>query len=518
MASVFKRVIDAIRSPSPAVERREEPALSIEEKASAAGTAIVATSVGNPVWMRRNIENFAEEGYMRNAIAFRCIQMIAQAGSFVPLLLQGKAAKEIDDHPLIDLLNRPAPNTTGVELFERLFTYLKIAGNAYVEGVGVTSRKAPPRELYSLRPDRMKIIAGRDAVPQAFEYEANGRKVDWQVDPITGECRVLHLKLFHPIDDWYGLSALEPAAFGVDRHNEAGAHNMAVLQNGAVPSGALAFKPVVIDGSAQSAPGEIIQAAEKKLEERHQGARNSGRPFVFGGNVEWLTFGQSMEQLQLTESKLDAARDICIAMGVPHILLVPGQSTYNNNREAKLALYEETVLPLLQWIVDHFNVWLTPQFGDGLKLIIDFDAIDALSLRREEKRKTYVELYDKRLVSRAEVREGLAYEPWEGMPDVDARPEEIAAVTGLMNSNKLSRETGWGILQRWGILDKDFNAKDEQERLDTQSEDAMNGLTGLNGIEEEPAVGEDGKPVAPGTPKPKPNVVVPPVAAPKVVN
>ncbi len=84
------------------------------------------------------------------------------------------------------------------------------------------------------------------------------------MDPVTGEGPILHLKTFHPLSDWYGMSAVEPAAYAVDRHNEAGAHNMAVLQNGAVPSGALIFKPLSINGQAHSAPPEIIMKAEEQ--------------------------------------------------------------------------------------------------------------------------------------------------------------------------------------------------------------------------------------------------------------
>ena len=41
------------------------------------------------------------------------------------------------------------------KLIENLMAYLSLSGNAYVEGVGPTSRSGnkPPTELYVLRPD-----------------------------------------------------------------------------------------------------------------------------------------------------------------------------------------------------------------------------------------------------------------------------------------------------------------------------------------------------------------------------
>lgn len=506
--------------------------LGIDIKTSAAGPAIVATHQGTPIWPTRDYAHFAKEGYLENAIAFRCIQLIAQSAAAIKLgIADGGKKLDQPDHPILDLMNHPSPNATGSELIEAIFSYVKIAGNAYIEGVTPSRAGATPKELYSLRPDRMKVIPGRGGLAMQYQYDVNGTSIKWDVDPVTGAGPILHLKAFHPTDDWYGLSAMQPAAYSIDQHNEASKHNFAVLQNGAVPSGALTFVPIAHEGQIMMAPQTVVDEAEKKLIERHGGARNSGKPMVTNGKVEWVEFSQNMEELQLNESKLETARDICTSFGVPHILIIPGQSTYNNNREAKLALYEETVLPLFDWLLDHLNVWLTPQFGsDKLRLIADLDELDALSPRRDEKRKSYLELFDKKLLKRNEVREGLNYDEITDRPDFDPQNFEVTAVTALMSASKLSNETGWKVLAKWGILPEelgtDQGAKDEQERLDAQSEAAMSGMLGL---EVDPVTGEPIDPTQttpPGGPKPpeqlpapakKPSAVPAPRPKPRVV-
>jgi hypothetical protein len=50
-------------------------------------------------------------------------------------------------------------------------------------------------------------------------------------------------------------------------------------------------------------------------------------------------------------------------------------------------------------------------FGDGLSLAGDLDEIPALEPRRESKRKSIVELYDKGLIDDGEAREALQYGP-----------------------------------------------------------------------------------------------------------
>lgn len=396
-------------------------------KFSAAGPAISVARVGNPVWTERNYDSFAEEAYVRNAVAFRCIKMISRSAAAIPWLLDDGRGNEIEQHALLKLLSRPGANIGGATLFEAFYAYLLIAGNSYLEAVGPDGK--PPRELWALRPDRMKVVAGRFGLPQGFEYEVNGQTVRWEADPLTGAGPILHMKEFHPRSDWYGLSPVEPASYSIDRHNAAVAHNTALIQNGSSPSGALIFKPISMPGGGVTrAPQEVIDAADARLNERHVGAVNAGRPLILGGDVDWKQMGLSPKDMDFNESKMDAARDICLAFGVPHILIVPGQSTYNNLREAKLELYEETILPLVDKGLDALNAWLVPKFGGGLVLGIDKDEIPALSLRRELKQKAMVELFDKKLLTRDEARAALQYDKLDAATSARLDAAEAAEI------------------------------------------------------------------------------------------
>lgn len=382
------------------------------QASSAVGPAISAWFNNQPVWTPRRYDLLAEQGFQKNAIGNRCTRMIAEAAASVPFLLYDKK-DEVEEHKLLDLLARPAPMIGGQAFFEAFYAYLLLEGNSYIEGVAPFDTR-PPGELWVHRPDRMKVIPGDRGLPRGYRYEVNGQVYEWQVDQVTGRGPIMHLKEFHPLNDWYGLSRVEPAAFGIDQHNEAGAHNKALLQNGARPSGALIFKPVTINGQNQSAPADVILAAEKRLEDRHSGSVNAGRPMVLGGNIDWQAMGLTPRDMDFNAGKLDAARDICTSFGVPHILIVPGSATFNNVAMARLQFYEETVLPLIGRAKDALNAWLTPRYGDRLRLEHDLDRIPALEPRRETKRKAAVELYQSQLLKRNEAREMLDYDAIEG--------------------------------------------------------------------------------------------------------
>lgn len=439
--------------------------LGFSRKASGAGQVISAHNVGQPVWTDRRYDLLAQEAYRKNAVAFRCISMIASSAAYCPMLLFS-GDDEVEAHPILDLLARPAPNRGGNAFFEALYTHLLIAGNAYIEAVGPENR--PPKELWTLRPDRVRVIAGGYGVPSAFEYEANGQKKRWDVDPLTGFGDVLHLKEFSPIDDWYGQPRVDPAAYAIDIHNAAGGHNKALLDNGCRPSGAIVFEPVKGADGDVAAPALVIQQAEKLLEERHAGRKNAGRPFVFGGNVKWEQMGLTPKDLDFNSGKLEAAREICTAFGVPHILLIPGQSTYNNLAEAKLAFYEETVLPLVDKVLDDINVWLLPRYGDGLQLSVDLDAISALEPRRAERRQSVVELLDKRVITRTEAREMLSYDPIDGSAPFDPPPEVLRVLSAARLQGDISRGAFLDALAHWGVLAPGHNADDDAERLDDE--------------------------------------------------
>tara|TARA_R100001591_G_scaffold19860_1_gene27798 strand:+ start:2760 stop:3122 length:363 start_codon:yes stop_codon:yes gene_type:complete len=64
-------------------------------------------------------QDLAKEGYLKNAIVYRCVNEISRGASAVPFII--KAGDQIiEQHPLIDLLNRPNPLQSYSEFFNSL--------------------------------------------------------------------------------------------------------------------------------------------------------------------------------------------------------------------------------------------------------------------------------------------------------------------------------------------------------------------------------------------------------------
>jgi HK97 family phage portal protein len=351
-----------------------------EAKVSAAKSLIALHRLGAPVWTPRDYASLARQGYERNVIAYRCVRLVAEAASAAPLRIVEAGAVH-SDHPLITLLARPNPEQSGAELFECFYGFLQTSGNAYLEAVSLDGQ---PRELYALRPDRMKARPGKSGWAEGYEYAAGGRTAIFKKPEDGGQngdmSPILHLKLFHPTNDHYGLSPLEAAAASVDLHNAAAAWNKSLLDNAARPSGALVYKG---PEGAENLTGEQFDRLKSELEDAYQGSANAGRPLVLDGGLEWRSMSLSPAEMDFIEAKNAAAREIALAFGVPPMLLgIPGDNTYSNYKEANLAFWKQTVLPLVKKTAAALTNWFAPIYPDA-SVKCQTSEIDALSAERD---------------------------------------------------------------------------------------------------------------------------------------
>ncbi len=341
-----------------------------EQKAGGPQTLLTLTALGDPTWSRRGFVALAQEGFAKNPVVYRCVRLIAEAATVVPLVVS-ENGRRLADHPAAKLLSRPNPRHSGAELLEAVYAYLQTAGNAYLQAaVGEGDVKG----LFVLRPDRTRVVAGADGWPVAYAYTTNGRTVRFSQEPAPIPA-VLHMALFHPLDDHYGMAPLEAAAQSLDIHNAAARWNKALLDNAARPSGALVYS-----ASTGNLSQDQFERLKTELTEGFAGAANAGRPMVLEGGLDWKTIAMSPKEMDFIEAKNAAAREIALAFGVPPMLLgIPGDNTYANLVEANKALWRQTVVPLVRRVALELTGWLRPLYGEGFALEPDFDGVEALA-------------------------------------------------------------------------------------------------------------------------------------------
>ena len=335
-------------------------------------------------------QDLAKEGYMKNAIVYRCVNEISKGAASVPFKLQSYS-----------------------EFFNSLYGFLMLSGNAYILKAGGQL----PRELHLLRPDRVEIKApSGKIIPSHYDYMINGKvESRYDVDQDTGFSELKHVKLWNPLDDFYGCSPLSAAAVEVDQHNMSSSHNINLLNNGARPSGAVVFKPRDDAGFSVNLTEGQRQQLLTDLNNRFSGTTNAGRPLLLEGDFDWKEMGLSPKDMDFLNLKHLSATEIAMCFGVPSQLVgVPDAQTYANVQEARLALYEETIIPLLRKVESDMNEWLIPMFGENLAFEYDVDEIPALSERRRLIYANVSQAVAQGFLTRNEAREQLGYSPISG--------------------------------------------------------------------------------------------------------
>ena len=419
MATILDNIRNLFKTKE--IQKKEAPIVSYQ-------------SLGYDVSTKIAYNDLAKEGYQENAIVYRCINEIANNASRVNINLF-RGDQEVDNHPLLDLLYNPSPTQSQVEWFQGLYSYLLISGNNYMLSVG--GDNTPPTELYNLRPDRIQIRTGQRAMPQSYDYIIGGQIVEsYEVDQATGNSKIKHIKMFNPLDDYYGMSPIQASSVDIDQHNLANKHNVNLLQNGARPSGAVIFKPKDETGGSVQLSDNQRSQLQSDINSRFAGTGNAGRPMLLEGDFDWKEMGLSPKDMDFIQLKNMSAKDIALVYGVPSQLIgIPDAQTYSNFAEAKLALYNETIIPLLDKIQGDLNEWLVPQFNDeALELRYDIDSIPAMAEQRRRVFESVTSGVKDGILTRNEAREQLGYEPIDGA-------DSLLVPANLMPLNVATEET-----------------------------------------------------------------------------
>jgi phage portal protein BeeE len=356
---------------------RPVPKKPPEAKASRAGAVLAFYETGRAVWTARDYAALAREGFQKNAVVHRAVRPVSEAAASLPLTLleEGRA---LDAHPLLALLARPNRHEGGQRFLESVYGHLMVSGNAYVEAASVDGA---PRELYALRPDRMRVAPGPDGWPAAYEYAVGAETVRFAdrgrawPRSCTSPCstRRTTTTASRP---WRRRRSRSTSTTRPAR----GTRRCSTTRPG--PSGALIFSGA---GGTPLADDQFDRL-KAELTANYQGAANAGRPLLLEGGLTWQPLSLSPKDMDFLEAKNGAAREIALAFGVPPLLLgLPGDNTHANYAEANRAFYRQTVIPLAKRTAEALAAWLGPAFAAGgmLALEPDLDAIEALAQERE---------------------------------------------------------------------------------------------------------------------------------------
>ncbi|MFN4225309.1 MAG: phage portal protein [Hyphomonas sp.] len=338
-------------------------------------------------WGARDAGALIRDGYLKNAVAYRCVRMVAEAAASIPLRTAHEGAGR--------LLRQPGPDMAQAGFLEAVFSELLLTGNAFVEAVrlpGETELAA----LFPLRSTAVRPVTDARGWPEAWMIRGRGGQERAVRRDAGGWSPVLQVKFYHPADDAMGLPPLAAARRALDLHNASADWAKSLIDNAAKPSGALVY-----GGDGHMTPDQFDRL-KAELETNFAGAANAGRPLLLEGGLQWQALSMSPAEMDFQATRATAAREIALAIGVPPMLLgMPGDNTYANYREANLAFWRMTVLPLAARLAEALSHWLDGAFGTDIEVRLDLDAVTALAGEREA---LWARLEDASFLTREEKR------------------------------------------------------------------------------------------------------------------
>lgn len=341
-------------------------------------TVVLNSKMGPAHWTPDNYENFIAETYLKNRICFRCIFMIAQAISTVEWKLfkwKDDKIEKVENHEVLKLLKRANPHESFNFLLFKWIIYLLSSGNSFIERIKIGSEEIP-RELYTLRPDKIIIMTNPNT--GRLDKYVYDQTISYDIDPITGDSDLLHVKLPDPLNDFWGAAPVKALMREIDTSNEAIEWQKKILENEGRPG--LVF---TVDGTLSDKQYDRL---EKLLKEKYQGSSNAGNNLIVEGGAKAIPYNWTPAELDFMESNRELARGISSGWGVPPQLIgILGDSTYSNFETARQVFWEDTILPYLKMIKDELNNWF---FGidnpNDLFLDFDLEKIPALFMKRQK--------------------------------------------------------------------------------------------------------------------------------------
>lgn len=331
----------------------------------------------------------------------------------------------LTDHPILDLLNRPSPFYTKELFFTMLATEYLVTSETYVAALGSVSR--PPLELQPVSARNLSEIEGANGLAQSFLVAGNSLNGSYPLQVTKNTARYLQggFRELRQIRGYStrnnsllrGQSPLLAASAEVRQNILGNTHNVSLLEKGGRVSLVFHFE--------EDMTQDDFEEVKRKVREQYGGAANAGTVGVTsGGKLSINEVGTNNKDMDFAMLQDMAKRAVALQYKVPLPLITVTASTFNNYAEARLALYDNAVLPLADIIFGGLTELLVPRYGEDpakFKITYDMDRITALMSRRNEELKLRKEL---NIETDNELRKMIGREPYEG-GDVVLKPANM---------------------------------------------------------------------------------------------
>src|SRR5215212_225444 len=201
--------------------------------------------------------NVTTANALRVSDAYACVRVLADSISSLPLHVYRKTDQGRqpagENARAVQLLNRPSPGSTGVDLISQIMVHLNVHGDAFV---GKYRSDGEIVQLWLIPPDSVQV-------------ELRGQRISYILDTVHGRTEhgpedILHIKGMS-LDGLRGMSPVTQCRVALGLSSSLQASAKSFTENGSKPTGVL---------SVPNGNSELVKAIDAQWKARHAGAEN----------------------------------------------------------------------------------------------------------------------------------------------------------------------------------------------------------------------------------------------------
>jgi HK97 family phage portal protein len=310
---------------------------------------------GVPFALSPDFRTFVNEGYAGNVNLYPVIRKIVDPCIGVEWELKDHATdEEASDQTMMQLLRTPNSHQGLNEFIDEALVWRLVTGNRYIYWMAPENgpNRGKPAEMHLLPASEVRIMQGDWLDPVAGYKLAIGDT--WKV---LAKEQVIHGKKTSIQYDLsgtqlYGMSPIQAALKVMAATNTGYDQLVKNFENGG---------PDIIITNTEAGAGGLEYEKEQRdsiwetFVRRFRG-KSKERFMIKNKPVEVHEIGKSPVDLNLIEFMKMSLRDYCNIYNVPVVLLNDNSSsTYNNVKEATKALWNNAVIPELEYLKEDLN-------------------------------------------------------------------------------------------------------------------------------------------------------------------
>jgi HK97 family phage portal protein len=289
----------------------------------------------------------AATAYLSSAWAFRSVNIRADAIASAPLLLMDGNDEEIDDHPVLDLLDRVNEEWNKGDLWRYTESAYCVYGSAFWQKVRAGSKII---ELQFINPAGVDVKMSAAGIDGFIQKGITQRK--WEREDV-----IYFRGSYDPGSDLSGIAPLKLAILAAMGEKSADQYMSAFFANYAVPPLLLTTDQPVTDS--------LVEKVSSWWKKMFQGPSNQFKTGVVGSGLKPVQLSSNMKDMALDTTRAEMHRTICVALGVDELLLSASGAADKTPVDAALYhLYTTTIIPRWSYYQEVLDAELIPEYPD----------------------------------------------------------------------------------------------------------------------------------------------------------